>query len=69
MQKASIETLIQFQLLDSCVLSGNQYYHFFRYYPPNTDIMTPQEIDNEIDNFSSLLNVLDREICLFATDK
>ncbi len=69
MKKSNIENLIQFELLDNCVLSGGSYFHFFRYFPPNTDIMTPDEIDDEIDNFSALLNSLDRDICLFATDK
>lgn len=69
MKKSNIENLIQFELLDNCVLSGGFYFHFFRYFPPNTDTMTPKEIDDEIDNFSALLNSLDRDICLFATDK
>ena len=69
MKKSNIESLIQFELLDNCVLSGGSYFHFFRYFPPNTDIMTPQEIDNEIENLSILFNSLDRDICMFATDK
>ena len=69
MQKSNIENLIKFELLDNCVLSGGSYFHFFRYFPPNTDVMTPNEIDNEIENFSALLNSLNRDMCLFATDK
>lgn len=38
-----IEKLIQFDLLDDCIHTPAGYYHFYRYYPPNTDIMTEEE--------------------------
>lgn len=69
MKKSNIDQLIQFELLENCILSQGVYYHFFRYYPPNTDIMTEKKIDAEIENFAALLNSLEKSICLFATDK
>lgn len=70
MQKAiAMENLINFRLLDSCVAVGNSFYHFFRYYPPNTDIMTQSEKDAEIDNLAALLDTLSRSLTFFATDK
>ncbi|MEG0305064.1 MAG: DUF87 domain-containing protein, partial [Oscillospiraceae bacterium] len=65
----AMENLVQFKLLDNCVYSNDAYYHFFRYYPPNTDIMTPSELDLEIENLTALLDVLSHAICFFSTDK
>ena len=69
MKQSNIENLIQFELLDNCVLSGGFYFHLLRYFPPNTDTMTPEEIDNEIDKLAALFNSLERPVSMFATDK
>lgn len=69
MKQSNIENLIQFQLLDNCVLSGGFYFHLLRYFPPNTDTMTPEEIDNEIEKLAALFNSLERPVSMFATDK
>ena len=45
------------------------YYHFYRYYPPNTDIMTEEEKKAEIEQMTQLFDTLAREIAIFATDK
>ena len=64
-----IEKLIQFDLLDDCIHTPAGYYHFYRYYPPNTDIMTEEEKKAEIEQMTQLFDTLAREIAIFATDK
>ena len=64
-----IEKLIQFDLLDDCIHTPAGYYHFYRYYPPNTDIMTEEVKKAEIEQMTQLFDTLAREIAIFATDK
>ena len=55
MKKAQpISALIDFSLHDGYVESGGKNFYFYRYFPPNTDIMSAQEISEEIENLAAL---------------
>ena len=68
-KSAPLDQLIQFNLHDDCVESGGLFFRFYRYYPPNTDIMTEDEVAQEIENLSSLFDSIDRAFAMFSTDK
>lgn len=65
----AMESLIRFKLHDDCIEAGKHFFHFYRYYPPNLDIMTAEEISQEEDQLAALLDALARPVCFFATDK
>ena len=70
MRKAlPISALIDFSLHDGYVESGNKNFYFYRYFPPNTDIMSEQEIAEEIENLAALFDLMECPFALFATDK
>lgn len=64
-----LSNLISFTLHESCVECGGKYFHFYRYFPPNTDIMSGKEIAEEIDNLAALFDLLECPFAMFATDK
>ena len=68
-KSAPLDQLIQFTLHDDCVESGGEFFRFYRYFPPNTDIMTEDEIAQEIENLSSLFDSIDQAFAMFSTDK
>ena len=70
MRKAlPISALIDFSLHDGYVESGSKNFYFYRYFPPNTDIMSEQEIAEEIENLAALFDLMECPFALFATDK
>ena len=64
-----IQRLIDFQLEEDGVRTKDGFFTFYRYYPPNMQIMTQIEVQNEIEKFSRLLDAVKSEITIFATDK
>src|SRR5699024_6023881 len=70
MKKAQpISALIDFSLHDGYVESGGKNFYFYRYFPPNTDIMSAQEISEEIENLAALFDLMECPFAMFATDK
>lgn len=69
MKKTHIDQLVRFRLHTDCVESGNQFFYFYRYFPPSTDIMTYDEIAREIEKLSKLFDLMERPFRMFATDK
>ncbi len=68
-KKGNIDKLIDFELLDDGIKTPTGVYTFYRYYPPNTEIMTEQEIAQEIENMAHLMDALCREFEIVALDK
>lgn len=64
-----IQDIIKFRLDDKYVQSDGEYIYFYRYYPPNTHIMTEDEIQAEIENMGRLFDTLNCPLSLFAADK
>lgn len=64
-----IQSLMNFQLKDDHIVSQGEKYYLYRYFPPNADIMTDDEIAEEIMKFARALDTLRRPISLFITDK
>lgn len=64
-----IQKLLDFRLLDDCILYRGHKYYFYRYTPPNRSIMTDDELKNQIKKDGQILDILRRPICLFITDK
>ena len=53
-----IQDLIQFRFADNGIYGGKdgkELFRFYRYYPPNTDVMTDEEIAQEIEQLCRLL--------------
>lgn len=69
MKKKNIQDLLDFQIKDGEVVSGNLTFCFYRFFPPNLSILTSQEKENEIDAFCSLLENSNMPIQIFALDK
>lgn len=67
--KGNIDKLLGFELLDDGIRTPNGVYTFYRYYPPNTEIMTETEVALEIENMAQLFDSLGREFEIVATDK
>ncbi len=63
------QRLLDFQLEEDGVKTKDGFFTFYRYYPPNMDIMTTSEVEAEIEKFASLLDAIKSEITIFATDK
>jgi hypothetical protein len=63
------QRLLDFQLEEDGVRTKDGLFTFYRYYPPNMDIMTAAEVQAEIEKFASLLDAIKSEITIFATDK
>lgn len=64
--------LMGFDFGDSCLYSGKdgkEIYRFYRYYPPNTEVMTDDEIADEILRLSQLFDSLNCTFALFGADK
>ena len=68
-KSAAISHLIDFTLQDDCVECNGEYFRFYRYYPPNTDIMTSDEVISEVENLSFLFDSLECTFSMFSTDK
>lgn len=69
MQSAPLYKLLGFRLHEDCVEADGKFYFFFRFFPPNTDIMTLDEVTAEIHNMSALFDGFEQAFSLFATDK
>ena len=69
MKKKNIQDLLDFQIKDGEVISGNLTYCFYRFFPPNLSILTGQEKENEIDAFCSLLENSNMPLQIFTLDK
>lgn len=69
MRNAPINKLLNFRLHDDCIESGGKFYYFFRFFPPNTDIMTADEVEDEVRNLSALFDGFEQPFAMFATDK
>ena len=69
MKKLPIQSLIDFQIQDDHITCEGKIYYLYRYFPSNISIMTEDELRDEIDNFSRLLDTLRRPFSIFATDK
>lgn len=65
----SMQRLIDFALHDGYAECGGQLYYFYRYFPPNTDIMSEQEVGEEIENLAALFDLMECPFGMFATDK
>ena len=48
---------------------GKELFRFYRYYPPNTDVMTDEEIAQEIEQLCRLFDSLRCPFVMFGTDK
>ena len=67
--KLPIKNLIDFQLGDDCVYAGKECFTFYRFTPPNMDVMTEAEVEAEVATFKRLLDTLKCDFTIFATDK
>lgn len=65
----NIDKLLGFELLEDGIKTSNGVYTFYRYYPPNTEIMTETEVELEIENMAQLFDALGREFEIIAIDK
>ena len=63
------QQLTEFQIQEQRVVSGNSFIYFYRWSPPNTHIMTDEEIKNEIVRLGRLFDKLGCTFSMFATDK
>lgn len=67
-----IQDLIQFRFADNGIYGGKdgkELFRFYRYYPPNTDVMTDEEIAQEIEQLCRLFDSLRCPFTMFGTDK
>ena len=64
-----LQSLIDFTLHDGYAECGGQLYYFYRYFPPNLDIMSGKEIGEEIENLAALFDLMECPFSMFATDK
>lgn len=67
-----IQDLIQFSFADNGIYGGKdgkELFRFYRYYPPNTDVMTDEEIAQEIEQLCRLFDSLRCPFTMFGTDK
>lgn len=67
-----IQDLIQFRFTDGGIYGGRdgkELFRFYRYYPPNTDVMTDEEIAQEIEQLCRLFDSLRCPFTMFGTDK
>lgn len=63
------QQLTEFQIQEQRVVSGNSFIYFYRWSPPNTHIMTDEEIKHEIVRLGRLFDKLGCTFSMFATDK
>lgn len=68
-KKETIDKLIDFEFHDDYVVSRGKIFFLYRYFPPNTSIMTADEVADEVVQFSRLLDTLRKPFTIFATDK
>ncbi len=68
-KKDKMENLISFRIRDDHVVVGDSKFFFFRFYPPNTAILTEQEMDNEISSLCQFYESTNRAVDTFAMDK
>lgn len=64
-----IQNLISFFVRDNYVEANGFRYYFYRFYPPNISILTPNEIDIEISSLCLFLETANMPIQIFAMDK
>jgi len=65
----SINNLINFTIMDDYVKSNNQKIYFYRFYPPNISILTPNEVEIEITAFANFIESVNMPFQIFAMDK
>lgn len=64
-----VQQLVDFRIMDDHIVSKGQTFYFYRYFPPNMDILTDDEVRDEIAKLSTTLDTLSRNLSLFITDK
>lgn len=69
MKKDKMENLISFKICDDFVLADESKFYFYRFYPPNTSILTENEMDIEISSLCQFFESTNRPIDTFAMDK
>ena len=68
-KKDKMENLISFKIRDDFVQVGENKFYFYRFYPPNTSILTEREMDIEISSLCQFFESANRPIDTFAMDK
>lgn len=69
MKQSFITDIMDFSLEQDCIKTSRGTFFLFRYHPPNISILSPQELENQIDTLQSLLDSIDIEISFFGCDK
>ena len=70
--KLPMQDLLQFRFGENGIYGGKdgkELFRFYRYYPPNTDVMTDDEIAQEIEQLCRLFDSLRCPFVMFGTDK
>lgn len=70
--KLPMQDLLQFRFGENGIYGGKdgkELFRFYRYYPPNTDVMTDDEIAQEIEQLCRLFDSLRCSFVMFGTDK
>ena len=70
--KLPMQELLQFRFGENGIYGGKdgkELFRFYRYYPPNTDVMTDGEIAEEIEQLCRLFDSLRCPFVMFGTDK
>lgn len=68
-KKDKMENLISFKIRDDYVQAGENKFYFYRFYPPNTSILTEREMELEISSLCQFYESSNRSIDTFAMDK
>lgn len=68
-KKDKMENLLSFKIRDDYVESGESKYYFYRFFPPNTSILTEREMNLEISSLCQFFESANRPIDTFAMDK
>ena len=70
--KLPMQELLQFRFGENGIYGGKdgkELFRFYRYYPPNTDVLTDGEIAEEIEQLCRLFDSLRCPFVMFGTDK
>lgn len=68
-KKDKMENLISFKIRDDYVQEGENKFYFYRFYPPNTSILTEREMELEISSLCQFYESSNRSVDTFAMDK
>lgn len=68
-KKDKMENLISFGIHDDYVQAGESRFYFYRFYPPNTSILTEKEMELEISSLCQFYEASNRSVNTFAMDK